>query len=468
VDVQYKVLEGDPGVVKTKGEEYQRIAAAISASVRTLDDIVEQVENKSLAMEATRSLAEDVASDIRKATARYQATGDALVTYAVELQTAQDASREPARLIAEAETELVEWRAKKRSRQIAYDTAVFLGDEDEIARTKERLQTAKDHVSAAEGTIAAQVELWEDARSKKDTAATAAVTSITTVTEGKGGEALNDSFWDKASVVLDVIKVICDIAAVLSIFLSWVPILGQILVVLAAIGAIISIIDAALKAISGEGSWGDFFGALALGVLSLFGGKIIGLLAKRIHFSAIRSLGTGVKIPTASRKLDVVMDLAPSNTKGALAFLKSPFVRSTSDMYRMLDFKTMPTKANFFKLLGEAAKQGNPFNVKTFMKFNGDVWDMAELTAQFGSKLDPSILNRALNVQVLDVLFHSYTNVKAMVDLGGNIQGGEPGQISIDVAQEILGRGDGSVVKGGKEGLDLYESVTDLLSNGTN
>ena len=468
MDVQYKVLEGDPDVVKTKGAEYQRIAAAISASVRTLDDIVEQVENKSLAMDATRSLAEDVASDIRKATTRYQATGDALVTYAEKLRLAQDASREPARLIAEAEIELAEWRPKKRSRQIAYNTALLLGDQDEITRTEERLQTAKDAITAAEGVITAQVALWEDARNAKDTAATTAVTSITTVTEGKGGEALNDSFWDKASVVLDVIKVICDIAAILSIFLAWVPILGQVLVVLAAIGAILSVIDAAIKAISGEGSWGDFFGALALGVLSLFGGKIIGLLAKRIHFSAIRSLGTGADLTSAARKLDVVMDLRPSTTKGALAFFKSPFVRSTSDMYRMFDFATMPTKANFFKLLKEAAKQGNPFNVKNFMKLNGDVWDMAELTTKFGPKLDQSILNRALGVQLLDIGFHYFQNVKGMIDLGGSIQGGDPGQISIDVAQEILGRGDGSVVKVGKEGVDLVESVTGLLSNGTN
>src|SRR5690606_41834779 len=58
-------------------------------------------------------------------------------------------------------------------------------------------------------------------------------------------------------VVLDWVKVGCDIAAVLSIFLAWVPILGQVLLVLAAIGAIIAIVDAAIKFANGEGSFGE-------------------------------------------------------------------------------------------------------------------------------------------------------------------------------------------------------------------
>src|SRR5690606_40633841 len=137
MDTQYEVLAGDPTIVKTKGEEYQAIAAAISASVRTLDNIVDQVDQKSLAMSATRDLAHDVASDIRKATDRYQKTGDALVTYANELERTQNDSRYPARRIAEIEAALVTARYTARVRRDEYLDAVRSGD-DAAIRSEER------------------------------------------------------------------------------------------------------------------------------------------------------------------------------------------------------------------------------------------------------------------------------------------------------------------------------------------
>jgi len=59
-DRHYGTIEGDPETLAAKAKKYQEIADAIQRSTRTLDKIADQIEQKSLAMEKTRSLARDV------------------------------------------------------------------------------------------------------------------------------------------------------------------------------------------------------------------------------------------------------------------------------------------------------------------------------------------------------------------------------------------------------------------------
>lgn len=72
-----------------------------------------------------------------------------------------------------------------------------------------------------------------------------------------------------------VLKKICDVAEILAIFLSWVPFLGPVLLGLAALGALLAILEASVMLATGEGSWLSLIGAVALGVVSCFGGKIL-------------------------------------------------------------------------------------------------------------------------------------------------------------------------------------------------
>jgi len=461
MDVQYQVLAGDPTLVKAKGEEYQAIAAAISASVRTLDNIVEQVDQKSLAMDATRTLASDVASDIRKATDRYQKTGDALVAYALDLERAQDASRYPARRIAEIEESLVGARSTVAQRRDEHHIATRGDDEDAIETARIRMERAEGRVTTLEESLATHQENWHTAQDEKAVAATAAVNKITEVTEGQGGEALNDDFWDRLGVAVDVIKFICDIAAILSIFLAWVPILGQVLLVLAAIGAILAIVDAAIKWHNGEGSFGEFLVAVVLGVLSLYGGKILGFLAKRVHMSALRQIPAGTRVPAGTHKLDVVTDLLPKQSKGFLGFLKSPFVRSTSDSYRYLD---RVTGGKFGPLLRDALKQSNPFRLRNVAKYDGDVADLFRFTTDFGEFIDLATSNKANILAVLEFGHMLYKNVDAATDIAETIREGEVVDIPIELVQELAGRLDGPVPEIVDKGLETVQSgstVTD-------
>lgn len=465
MDVQYEVLAGDPGIVKTKGEEYQAIAAAISASVRTLDDIVDQVDQKSLAMDATRDLASDVASEIRHATDRYQRTGDALVAYAIELERTQNDSRYPARRIGEVESALVGARTRRAQRQDEYDIAVLGGDADAIDTAHTRLTNARGTVTSLESSLLDHQTAWHTAQSEKSTAAQTAVSAIVAVTEGDAAEALNDDFWDKLGVVVDFVKVICDIAAILSIFLSWVPILGQVLLVLAAIGAILAIVDAAIKWGKGEGSFGEFLGAVVMGVLSLYGGKILGFLAKRVHLSAIRQIPAAAQLSKASDKLKIVSDLVPNANRGVLGFLKSPFVRSTSDMYRKLDFQT---GGKFWTILKDAATQSNPFKLRNLTKYDGDVADLFRITTDFGDFINAATHNKA-NVLVMLEFGHMVSkNWDAATGLLSKISDGTPVDNVIDVVQEAAGRLAGPVPKVVDKGLGAYQDIAALAQNGTN
>lgn len=435
MDTQYEVLAGDPTIVKTKGEEYQAIAAAISASVRTLDNIVDQVDQKSLAMSATRDLAHDVASDIRKATDRYQKTGDALVTYANELERTQNDSRYPARRIAEIEAALVTARYTARVRRDEYLDAVRSGDDAAIETARERRDTADGTVTSLETSLATHQQNWQTAHDEKVAAAAVAVASIVEVTEGKGGEALNDDFWDRLGVVVDVLKVICDIAAILSIFLSWVPVLGQVLLVLAAIGAIIAIVDAAIKFAKGEGSFGQLLLAVVVGVISLYGGKLIGMAAQRIRFSMTRAVqGTGtsglVHLSGRSSAYHRALNAYPKKVpQGFLGALKSPFVRSIDDLNHMRTF----TQATGFKgkldaagsVLKEVLKQNNPFNLKSLFKFDSDVADVFYLSTKYAEHFDAALHNKANVVVILEGLHSMYDLGRSGVALTDAITGGD-------------------------------------------
>ena len=100
---------------------------------------------------------------------------------------------------------------------------------------------------------------WHDALEDKNTAAGVAISAITEVVSGKKNHGLAHGLWDDfvGSDFFKIVKTVCDWAGVLAIFLSWVPILGQFLIVLAAVGASLAIVQAAVKLSEGNGSWGS-------------------------------------------------------------------------------------------------------------------------------------------------------------------------------------------------------------------
>ncbi len=109
--------------------------------------------------------------------------------------------------------------------------------------------------------------------------------------EHKSVKGLEDSNWDKFKdwwdQVYKVLSIICDIAAILAIFLSWVPILGQVLAVLAAIGkimlvlnALIQIVDSVGKAVDGKKGVLECLGDVVTNLVGALAGKVLGASGK--------------------------------------------------------------------------------------------------------------------------------------------------------------------------------------------
>lgn len=276
-DKEFLPLEGNSALVRSKAEHYGQIADAIIRSVSTLTRIKDSSNMTSEAISAIREQAGKVADDIEKARDRYSGTSKALIVYSHALRDAQDDANTAISHINDKQHELAAAGSKAHTAKTAADAAA---DEDKATADK-TADAADAAVTSASHALSVAHSQWHSALTEKNHAADAAIAAIVEVVDGKKSNDLTDGWWDDwGSKLLDVLKVICDIAGVLAIFLAWVPILGQVLLVLAAVGAIIALVESIVKAVNGDGSWTDVIWAAAGAVMTVFGGKLLELAAK--------------------------------------------------------------------------------------------------------------------------------------------------------------------------------------------
>jgi hypothetical protein len=289
-DTPFQPLTGDPGLLESKARHYQQIAEAIERSTRTLQSIHDVDDMKSEATEALKSQADDVRKDIDKAQDRYAKTAAALLTYAASLRTAQEDAR---RAIADIDAKQSAYdTAASRSHSAdttAYDTrftpAATLEDKTQAA---DDADLARRHLQTATSELQAAQQRWRDALKAKTDAANTARDAISDVVDRNNHGLEDPSWWEKAlDAVYHVFKTICDIAGILAIFLAWVPFLGQVLMVLAAIGAVLALIETAIKFSKGEAGLGDLIFAAVGAVLTVFGGKLIDMAIKGVRGMAV-------------------------------------------------------------------------------------------------------------------------------------------------------------------------------------
>ncbi len=383
-DRQWEKLDGEPDVVRSKGEKYQQIADAIERASRTLDNITNEIDSKSLAMEKTRALAGEVSEDISKAMERYRYAGDALVEYATPLDNAISQSETAATRIAELEGDLASARTTAYNAQSEVDALPSDASAGDVSSANGDLTAANNRVDGLESSLAYWQGRWDDAKSDKNSAASTARSKIDEVVTGDKVNGLEDGTWDKikdiASSIYKVFKIICDVAGILAIFLSWVPILGQILLVLAAIGAILSIVETIVKFAKGEIGWGGLLLGVGLGILGLFGGKLAGTLAKvaksRMIVNAANAadnvddfaLVTNALGRNADEGLAAITEASSvvrnaDNLLSMKTLLKSPFVRS--DAAQELFELRKAGNLSFMQGLTQSAKEAFVFPLKS-------------------------------------------------------------------------------------------------------
>lgn len=380
-DRQWEKLDGEPDVVRSKGEKYQKIADAIERASRTLDNITNEIDSKSLAMEKTRALAGEVSEDISKAMDRYRYAGDALVAYATPLDNAISQSETAATQIAEIEGDLASARTAAYNAQSEVDALPSEASAGDVSSANSDLTTANNRVDNLESSLSYWQGRWNDAKSDKDSAASTAKSKIDEVVTGDKVNGLEDDWKDKlkdiASSVYKVFKIICDVAGILAIFLSWVPILGQVLLVLAAIGAILTILEAVVQFAKGEIGWGGLLLGVGLGVIGLFGGKLAGTLTDVAKARAITkaanltnsqtrlatrlagNVDDGLQMITDARALANNAD----NLLSMKAILKSPFQRPDA-MAEMFELRKAGN-LTFMQGLTGAAKEAFVFPLKS-------------------------------------------------------------------------------------------------------
>lgn len=372
-DRQWEELDGTPSLVIDKGERYQRIAEAIQRSTGALQAITDEIETKSLAMDAIRKLASDVREDIDKAQTRYSETGAALVEYGNALKAAKEEADPAAAQLRTLREDLADAQRRERA---ANDAVADLSPDatpDQRAEAQRSATTAGGAVSSIQSQITTYENQWtrgDQAKNGPDGAAAHAMSRIQEVVTGSRNNGLEDSGWDKFGEVWDklsgFVKAICDVAGILAIFFAWVPFLGQVLVVLAAVGALLSVLESVVAYAKGEGSLLDVFKAAGWAALTLLGGKVVGTLAKFVKAkSVVRVADTMTRKQSRLRfGRSVIKDARATvgTSKGRHAWntLKSPFARSSKAKDALKEFKRNPSWENFRRQTAKATDDAFP------------------------------------------------------------------------------------------------------------
>jgi hypothetical protein len=260
-------IPGDPEEVAKLGRDLRKTAEAIKKQASEIKALSSVESWKSKAAEEFRKEAEEAEGKLRKAFKRYDAAADALgervvdggrsTEYASELHHAQTMADKALRDAQDAHDEHTS--SGSAIDKLPKDTA----DDDPDRKKLEKRQKA-----ATSAMERAKKDL-EAAKDIRDAAAKRARDAIRTAIDHDG---LKDGTWDKfkdwvhdnagwMNKWLNRIGWIATICGTLSLFVGWIPVVGQALAGLlgsiALVATLISLVGHVALALAGEGSWFD-------------------------------------------------------------------------------------------------------------------------------------------------------------------------------------------------------------------
>lgn len=434
-DTQWEELDGEPGTVEAKGRTYTELADAITRSVQALQQIVDDTNTTAKSMEKTRKLAGEVREEIEKAKDRYSYTGEALTTYGAALRSAKDEADPAARALKTLRGELETAQAAAATAAATLDDLPKDASDADVAEARQAERARGDVVSDLQSQISNAEAQWNSGHGDKVTAARSAVSKIEEVVTGDKVNGLKDSGWDKFKNVVKgvykVFKIICDIAGVLAIFLSWVPILGQVLLVLAAIGAIISIVESIVKFSRGEIGFGAMLLGVGLGVMGLFGGKAIGSIAKYAKARSVVSTAGRMSNAAAKARFGNALlktsrkTMAMTTGQRVTEVLKSPFIRSAGDKAVAGMVNNGLYKNAFNSWQGARFPLPYKDGAARFALGNDDVLGMMSTLGQSGMRID-NVTSTAQSIATVGAVFNQSANLaNNAAKLGNSIAGGD-------------------------------------------
>jgi hypothetical protein len=297
----YEELAGDPDHLHAMAQHYLNIAESIRRSQTALHAIRDNQENS----DATRALSKEageVSDDIEKAQSRYRITAQALLDYVPSLRSAQADAKTAVAKIKEYEGDVT---STGKALDKANDAVKDATDDDKDDAT-DKQTTAQTAADTAASNLKYWKGKWHDAAHSRDVAADTAKGLINDVVQHHNNGLKNpEHHWYSGAVdfvkgtwhaiksagkwVWDHVDEIANVLGVLSMLFGWIPIIGDILIVLTlAVGVLKLIKDAT----SGKG-WKAILGDSVGLVLTAFGGNAMKYLAKAGKFaSASKSLKT--------------------------------------------------------------------------------------------------------------------------------------------------------------------------------
>jgi len=296
VDRSSDPTPGDPDVVRTGGQKYQEIAGALSRAASTLRRLNGGASSGADSVKALLENCDDVEKAVSAAQGRYQAAGDALVTYSYALDSAQIATSQA---LSAAQTPSGEAKENTRLANSYAREASRTTDPDEKARLLGKETTYRNKATTNRTSVSTQKGIITQAVIDLDTAARTAITKIEDVTSNDG---LNDSWWDNwgskvVTWITDIAQMVAEIASILALVVGWIPVIGQalagILLTIAAVAAIIAIIGNLVLAATGERSWGEALVNIASAALCCVGCGWLSGAAKGLKVGGIALKAAG-------------------------------------------------------------------------------------------------------------------------------------------------------------------------------
>jgi hypothetical protein len=377
---KYHDLAGDPDHLQTMAQHYLNIADAIRKSVPALQAIHDEGQNQSQATDKLKDDAGDLADDISKAESRYRVTAQALLDYVPALRHAQADAHTAAVQIAHYTTEVSTTASALTKANTAVDEADDAGKDDASSTQK----TAQKAASDAKSDLATWQKKWEDAANDRDTAAETAKSKIVDVVQHHNNGLKNPthhwydgithfagSVWHAVKSagkwVASHLEEICKWAGVLAIFLSWVPILGEVLIGLAILGSLITL----GKDIAAGKGWKTLLADSVGVVLTAFGSGIFKYAGKLGKFdravsalSKEKGAGAFIKPGLFTRRFGVTKQAFSSGeelgTKMVAPGMKN-FLKDVRNPFPFEVTKGLGIKGNIMANLAKAGEKGEEF-----------------------------------------------------------------------------------------------------------
>lgn len=187
------VLEGNPEALTDRAADLLRTSDRIQDVIDSLNGIVD--DDKSKAVEALHSLANDVRGQLDRIHGRYDGTAKAIRDYAVELTDAHLKAEAAAEELADAKTDAANARDEVDAAQSAIDNAA---DGADTSSQDGQLSSAQGRLGRADNAVDDAQDKIDQARDDMNEAAEDAIRRIEDAIADT-----NEGFWDKVGEFFD-------------------------------------------------------------------------------------------------------------------------------------------------------------------------------------------------------------------------------------------------------------------------